>query len=77
MRFAITLNMPSHKGNLVHQVIGDYPVDSLEDFLDELSECEFVIVDEIYRDDTTKELRRNGPIGINRLFVGKVKAVFS
>jgi hypothetical protein len=75
MRFAITLNMPSHKGNLVHQVVGDYPVDSLEEFLDELAECEFIIVDEIYKDDITKESRVNGPIGINRLFVGKVKAL--
>ena len=75
MRFAITLNMPSHKGNLVHQVIGEYPASSLEDFLDELADCEFIIVDEIYKDDVTKEARVNGPIGINRLFVGKVKVV--
>jgi hypothetical protein len=43
--------------------------------LDELAECEFIIVDEIYKDDITKESRVNGPIGINRLFVGKVKAL--
>lgn len=75
MRFAITLNMPSHKGNLVHQVMGEYPVNSLEEFLDVIDDFGFIIVNEIYRDEVSKETRDNGPIGINRRFIGKVKAV--
>jgi hypothetical protein len=74
MRFQVTMNMPSFTGNLVHQVIAEYPVDSLEEFTKALSETDFLIVEEWYRDNETKELYVAGEVAINPLMVGKVKA---
>ena len=55
MRFLLTLNMPSASGNLVHQVNAEYPVDSLEDFVEALTHNEFVIIQEYYRDQRSEE----------------------
>ena len=73
MRFQITMNMPSRSGNSVHQIIGEYPVDSLESFVDELSRYDFVIVEEFYRRAETQTYESHGMIAINHRFVGKIK----
>lgn len=79
MRFQITMNMPSRSGNSVHQIIGDYPVDSLEGFLTALSNRDFVIVEEVYRDnDATKAVGNYysvGKIALNHIYVGKIKVL--
>jgi len=74
MRFQITMNMPSKSGHPVHQIIGEYPVNSLEDFIEVISEEDFIIVDEIYKDNQTGTHFSNGLVALNPLFIGKVKA---
>jgi hypothetical protein len=73
MRFQIVMNMPSFGGNGVHQIIAEYPVDSLEEFVDALSNRDFIVVDEFYRHNETKEYYQVDPIVLNPLFIGKVK----
>ena len=73
MRFQITMNMPSKNGHAVHQVIGDYPAKSLEDFVYAMSQEDFIVVDEIYKDSHTGNLFSNGMVALNPLFIGKVK----
>lgn len=75
MRFQITMNMPSKSGNAVHQVIGEYPASSLEDFVDAMSQEDFIVVDEIYKDNQTGSLFSNGLVALNPLFIGKVKVM--
>jgi hypothetical protein len=77
MRFQITMNMPSRSGNSVHQIIGEHPAKSLEELTDIMSHADFVIVDEIYKDNGAVAGNANfysvGKIAINPLFIGKVK----
>ena len=67
--------MPSASGNLVHQVNAEYPVNSLEEFIDTLSNNEFVIIQEFYRDQTTREDVNRGFVAINYRYVGKIKVI--
>lgn len=79
MRFQITMNMPSRSGNSVHQVIGEHPAKSLEEMVDLLSHSDFIIVDEIYKDNDAVRGAANfysvGQIAINPLFIGKIKVL--
>ena len=75
MRFLLTLNMPSASGNLVHQVNAEYPVDSLEAFVEALTHNEFVIIHEYYRDQNTREDINRGFVAINYRYVGKIKII--
>jgi len=80
MRFQITMNMPSRSGNSVHQVIGEHPAKTLEELVNILSQSDFIIVDEIYKDNDAARGMGNfysvGKLAINPLFIGKIK-VFS
>jgi len=75
MKFVITMNMPARSGTAVHQVVADYPVKSLEDFLQALTDNDFLMVEEYYKDPANGALSSNGFIGINYRFVGKVKVL--
>ena len=79
MRFQITMNMPSRSGNAVHQIIGEYPVESLQEFVNAFEGVEFLIVDEIYRDNEagTKSagFYKVGQVAVNPIFVGKIKVL--
>ena len=75
MRFLITMNMPSYSGNQVHQIQAEYPVKSLQDFIDALTQNDFVIVEEYYRDQTTKADYSRGFMAINHRYVGKIKVL--
>lgn len=75
MRFQITMNMPSKSGHPVHQVIGEYPVNSLEDFVLAMSQEDFIVVDEIYKDNQGGGHFSNGMVALNPLFIGKVKVM--
>jgi hypothetical protein len=73
------MNMPSRSGNSVHQIIGEHPAQSLERFSEEMSNSDFIIVDEIYKDSASTGGAGNfysvGKIALNPLFIGKVKAL--
>ena len=73
VRFQITMNMPSRSGNSVHQIIGEHPATTLEDFVHELHVKDFVIVEEFYRRAESRVYDSHGMIAINHLFVGKIK----
>lgn len=79
MRFQITMNMPSRSGNSVHQIIGEHPAKSLEELTEALAHSDFIIVDEIYKDNEAMRGAGNfysvGKIAINPLFIGKVKVL--
>lgn len=79
MRFQITMNMPSRSGNSVHQIIGEHPAKSLDALVEELSNSDFIIVDEIYKDNEAARGMGNfysvGKIAINPLFIGKIKVL--
>ena len=78
MRFMITLVMPSRNNALVHQVIAEHAAGSLDDFYEDVSASDFILVDEYYvqgpdnqHHDTWYENR--GPLVINTHWIGKVK----
>lgn len=77
MRFTITMNMPSRNGGSVHQIVCDHQADNIEQFTDTLNEYNFVIVDEVYKDnDAAKKSDKYysvGPLTINTSAIGKVK----
>jgi hypothetical protein len=79
MRFQITMNMPSRSGNPVHQIVGEHPAKSLEELVEILTHSDFIIVDEIYKDNEALRGVGNfysvGKIAINPLFIGKVKVL--
>lgn len=79
MRFQITMNMPSRSGNSVHQIIGEHPARGLDELVDILSRSDFIIVDEIYKDNESGRGAGNfysvGKIAINPLFIGKIKVL--
>lgn len=73
MRFLVTLNMPSRKGELVHQIACSYPVESIEDFLDAVNGNDFILVEEFYRKPDNAGFFSVGMIIINTMHIGKVK----
>lgn len=75
MKFMITLNMPSRKGELVHQVICEHDAESIEDFLDVLQNEDFVIAEEFYRKPENAGFFPVGTIILNTMHIGKVKVL--
>ena len=73
MRFLVTLNMPSRKGELVHQIVCRYPVDSIEGFLDAINDNDFILVEEFYRKPDNAGFFAVGMIILNTMHIGKVK----
>jgi len=73
MRFQITMNMPSRAGSPVHQIIGEFPAKSLEEFVEVLQDSVFLIVREIYRDAESGQYYPVGDVAINPQWVGKIK----
>lgn len=74
MRFFITLNMPSRKGELVHQVVCEYPVASINQFLDVLNDYDFILVEEFYRKPDGQGFYSVGMMILHTMHIGKVKA---
>jgi hypothetical protein len=73
MRFLVTLNMPSRKGELVHQVVCEYPVSSIEGFLDAVNDSDFILVEEFYRKPDNGGFYSVGMVILNTMHIGKVK----
>jgi len=77
MKFIITMNMPvrtKDKANLqqlVHQVIAEHPAKSLEEFLEIAQSNDFIIVEELYKDDSG--YFSVGKTMLNHAHIGKVK----
>ena len=75
MRFLVTMRMPAFSGSLVHQIVGEHPAESLEDFVEELHQRDFVILTEYYKNPNTGEYYSRGPIAINHAHIGKIKEI--
>jgi hypothetical protein len=76
MRFVFTLGLPSYKGNLVQQIIGDHPADSLDNLWDELNNVDFIRVDQFYHvihRNGDKEWQYKGPMLVSTNHIGKVQ----
>ena len=74
MRLLVTLNMPSRKGELVHQVVCEYPVSSIEAFHDALNDNDFLLVEEFYRKPDNAGFYSVGMMILNTMHIGKVKS---
>ena len=80
MRFQITMNMPARSGNSVHQIIAEHSARDLPGFVEALSNSDYIIVDEVYKDDkVTRDhpsyYTNQGALALNPLFIGKVKVL--
>lgn len=78
MKFLFTLNMPSSKGALVHQVAGDYNASSCAQMCDALNKLDFITVRQFYKDEgrgPNGEViwEDKGEIIINTSKIGKVQ----
>lgn len=78
MRFVYTLNMPSSQGSLVHQVSGDYPVNSVEEMCEVMNSNMFIVVRQHYKDGPAGPNGEIvwvdvGPVIINTEHIGKVQ----
>lgn len=75
MRFLITMNMASYSGNMVHQINAEYPVDTLEEFVDALATNDFIVVEEFYKDRIDGEYYSRGRVVLNHRYIGKIKVM--
>jgi hypothetical protein len=66
--------MPSRAGNPVHQIIGESTARTLDEFIEMISNSDFIIVREIYKDQETGEYYPVGDLAINPNVIGKIKA---
>ena len=76
MRFVFTMNLPSYKGNLIQQVIGDHDAKSIESLCDTLNSDGFIIVNQYYNivhRNGEREWQFKGPMILNTDHVGKVQ----
>ena len=80
MRFLLTMHMPTRApdsgtpDNLVHQMHVEHKQsNSLADFVEAISQRDFVIVEEFYRDPQTGSYYSRGNLAINCLHIGKIK----
>jgi hypothetical protein len=72
--FEIIMNMPVRSENaLVHRLHCSYPVESISDFVDDLNQTDFIVVDEWYPNKQTGVYENHGPIALNCRYLGKIK----
>ena len=67
MKFLVTMVVPSKSGALVHQVILQHDSESLDDFYEEVTECDFVMGEEIYREDRKSTRLNSSHTDISRM----------
>jgi hypothetical protein len=79
MRFLITMNMPSRAGSAIHQIIAEYPVNTLAEFLGALDRHDFIVVEEFYKDPEgargVPTYYSVGPTALNHRWIGKIKII--
>jgi hypothetical protein len=77
MRFKITLNMPTRRGDVyVHQVLCEHPAASVEEFMRQWFDDGYIVVEELYINDD-KKLYGNGAVGLTVSLQAKVKELES
>jgi hypothetical protein len=78
MKFLITMNMPAYRGGPIHQIICEYPANSLADFCAALERHDFTVVEEFYKDSDAvfgvdPPYKSQGLTAVNYRYVGKIK----
>lgn len=76
MRLLITMNMASAQGYAVHQITVDHHVETLEEFLNEMNQYEFIMGRQYYRmkqPDGEIVWKDRGDIIVNTAHIGKVQ----
>ena len=75
-KFVLTMNMPSRKGNEVHQVIAGHSAATLDEFAAEIDGRDFVVVEEFYysSDDKSKLFSR-GRTAVSCFHIGKIRMI--
>jgi hypothetical protein len=77
VKFLITMNMPARSGVPIHQIICEYPANSVATFCDALENHDFIVVEEFYRNmeasGSTDAYYSVGLTAINHRYVGKIK----
>lgn len=77
MKFLLTMNMPARSGVPIHQIICDYPAESVADFCDALERHDFLVVEEFYRNSeagpNVDSYYSVGLTALNHRYIGKVK----
>lgn len=71
-RFLITMNMPTRNGSPIHQVICEHEALSVADFIRGMGYAEFLIVEELYRDQGGNYFKA-GKVALNVKHIGKIK----
>lgn len=74
MRFLVTMNMPSRKGEMVHQVVCEHPAAGLSDFMTAINDADFILVEEFYRKPENSGFYSVGMMILNTMHIGKVKS---
>jgi len=81
MRFFVTMNMPTRNKaakigppTMVHTIIAEAPVHSLEQFVEWINANQFIIVDEVHNDYDSGTQFISGKIILNTNLIGKVKS---
>jgi hypothetical protein len=72
MKFEIILNMPVRDGALVHRIVCEHPVNSLDALMAKAADDGYVVVDEYYPDNS-RLYTNHGPIALSYTVIGKVK----
>lgn len=81
-RFLITMHMPNGSGNSpVHQITGDHPAETIQEFCDELNDKAFIVVRQQYfatHHVTGEKLgwQDRGDLLLNTHHIGKASVFF-
>ena len=76
MRFLLTMNMPVRSGAQIHQITCEYKnAKSLQDFVNVLTENDFVVVEEFYKDNHSSNYYSVGEIALNHNVIGKIRTI--
>lgn len=76
MRFLLTMNMPVKSGAPIHQIMCEHPkAKTIDEFVAVLSQADFTIVDEFYKDNNSSLYYNAGKIALNYRYIGKIKVV--
>lgn len=74
--FEVILNMPVRNTGgpqqLIHRIICRHPSQSLEEITKELQTHDYLIVEEMYPNESGT-LQNHGPIALNHRYIGKIK----
>ena len=79
MKYLITMNMASAKGDPVHQIIVEHSISSVKQFMGHIENTNFILVRHLYRKREVSKKptwEDRGDLVINTTLIGKVQEFF-